>query len=60
MKRRRLVAKALLLVFALFALTAAATSLITAADIYEHFAQEGHSGMDFSAIIKLVRGRSEH
>jgi 3-hydroxyisobutyrate dehydrogenase len=31
-----------------------------AADIYEHFAQEGHSGMDFSAIIKLVRGRSEH
>src|SRR5271163_449034 len=31
-----------------------------AADIYEHFAQEGHSGMDFSAIIKLVRGHSEH
>ncbi len=31
-----------------------------AADIYGHFAQEGHSGMDFSAIIKLVRGRSEH
>ena len=31
-----------------------------AADIYEHFAREGHSGMDFSAIIKLVRGRSEH
>jgi 3-hydroxyisobutyrate dehydrogenase len=31
-----------------------------ATDIYEHFAQQGHSGMDFSAIIKLVRGRSEH
>ena len=31
-----------------------------AAEIYEHFAQEGHSGMDFSAIIQLVRGRSEH
>ena len=30
-----------------------------AADIYEHFAQEGHSGMDFSAIIKLVREQSE-
>ena len=29
-----------------------------AAQIYEHFAQEGHSGADFSAIIKLVRGRS--
>jgi 3-hydroxyisobutyrate dehydrogenase len=29
-----------------------------AADIYEHFAQEGHSGMDFSAIIKLVREQS--
>jgi 3-hydroxyisobutyrate dehydrogenase len=31
-----------------------------AAEIYEHFAEEGHSGMDFSAIIQLVRGRSEH
>jgi 3-hydroxyisobutyrate dehydrogenase len=31
-----------------------------AAEIYENFAQEGHSGMDFSAIIKLVRGHSEH
>ena len=31
-----------------------------AAEIYEHFAQEGHSGMDFSAIIQLVRARSEH
>src|SRR5271169_4132035 len=31
-----------------------------AAEIYEHFAQEGHSGMDFSAIIQLVRGRSEY
>jgi 3-hydroxyisobutyrate dehydrogenase len=30
-----------------------------AADIYQHFAQEGHSGMDFSAIIKLVREQSE-
>jgi 3-hydroxyisobutyrate dehydrogenase len=29
-----------------------------AAQIYEHFAQEGHSGSDFSAIIKLVRGQS--
>jgi 3-hydroxyisobutyrate dehydrogenase len=29
-----------------------------AADIYEHFAQQGHSGADFSAIIKLVRGQS--
>ena len=29
-----------------------------AADIYEHFAQEGHSGMDFSAVIKLVREQS--
>jgi 3-hydroxyisobutyrate dehydrogenase len=27
-----------------------------AAEIYEHFAQEGHSGADFSAIIKRVRG----
>jgi 3-hydroxyisobutyrate dehydrogenase len=27
-----------------------------AADIYEHFAREGHSGADFSAIIKQVRG----
>jgi 3-hydroxyisobutyrate dehydrogenase len=31
-----------------------------AAEIYDHFAEEGHSGMDFSAIIQLVRGRSEH
>src|ERR1700722_2553727 len=29
-----------------------------AADIYEHFAEQGHSGADFSAIIKLVRGQS--
>jgi 3-hydroxyisobutyrate dehydrogenase len=29
-----------------------------AADIYEHFAEQGHSGMDFSAIIKRVRGQS--
>jgi 3-hydroxyisobutyrate dehydrogenase len=29
-----------------------------AAQIYEHFAQEGHSGSDFSAIIKLVREQS--
>src|ERR1700675_987550 len=29
-----------------------------AADIYEHFAERGHSGADFSAIIKLVRGQS--
>ena len=29
-----------------------------AAEIYEQFAQEGHSGADFSAIIKHVRGRS--
>jgi 3-hydroxyisobutyrate dehydrogenase len=29
-----------------------------ATEIYEHFAQEGHSGADFSAIIKRVRGRS--
>jgi 3-hydroxyisobutyrate dehydrogenase len=28
-----------------------------AADIYEHFAREGHSGADFSAIVKQVRGR---
>jgi 3-hydroxyisobutyrate dehydrogenase len=27
-----------------------------AADIYERFAQEGHSGADFSAIVKRVRG----
>jgi 3-hydroxyisobutyrate dehydrogenase len=30
-----------------------------AAEIYEHFAQEGHSAADFSAIINLVRGSSE-
>jgi len=30
-----------------------------AADIYEHFAQEGHSGFDFSAIINLVREQSK-
>jgi 3-hydroxyisobutyrate dehydrogenase len=29
-----------------------------AAEIYEQFAQEGHSGADFSAIIKLVREQS--
>jgi 3-hydroxyisobutyrate dehydrogenase len=29
-----------------------------AAEIYEHFAHEGHSGDDFSAIINLVRERS--
>jgi 3-hydroxyisobutyrate dehydrogenase len=29
-----------------------------AEDIYEHFAHEGHSGLDFSAIIKLVREQS--
>jgi len=29
-----------------------------AAEIYERFAQEGNSGADFSAIIKLVRGQS--
>ena len=29
-----------------------------AAEIYERFAEEGHSGLDFSAIIKLVRGYS--
>jgi 3-hydroxyisobutyrate dehydrogenase len=31
-----------------------------AAKIYEHFAQEGHSGADFSAIINLVREESRH
>ena len=30
-----------------------------AADIYEHFANEGHSGLDFSAIINLVREQSK-
>ncbi len=30
-----------------------------AAEIYEHFAQEGHSASDFSAIINLVRKQSE-
>ena len=30
-----------------------------AADIYERFADEGHSGDDFSAIINLVRGQTE-
>ncbi len=29
-----------------------------AAQIYEHFAQEGHSSLDFSAIIKRVRDHS--
>jgi 3-hydroxyisobutyrate dehydrogenase len=29
-----------------------------AAEIYEHFAREGHSGEDFSAIIKRVRQKS--
>ena len=27
-----------------------------ATEIYDHFAHEGHSGEDFSAIIKRVRG----
>jgi len=31
-----------------------------AAEIYEHFAQEGHGGADFSAIINFVRGHSKH
>jgi 3-hydroxyisobutyrate dehydrogenase len=31
-----------------------------AAQIYEHFAQEGHSAADFSAIINLVREESRH
>lgn len=30
-----------------------------AADIYERFAQEGHSGLDFSAIINRVREQSK-
>ena len=30
-----------------------------AAEIYEHMAAAGHSGEDFSAIVKLVRKRSE-
>jgi 3-hydroxyisobutyrate dehydrogenase len=30
-----------------------------AAEIYDRFAQEGHSGLDFSAIINLVRAQSE-
>jgi 3-hydroxyisobutyrate dehydrogenase len=30
-----------------------------AADIYEHFAHEGHSGLDFSAIINRVREQSK-
>ena len=29
-----------------------------AAEIYQHFADEGHSGLDFSAIINLVREQS--
>ena len=29
-----------------------------AAEIYEHFGQQGHSGADFSAIINFVRERS--
>jgi 3-hydroxyisobutyrate dehydrogenase len=37
----------------------ASTSLgAQAAQIYENFASHGHSGADFSAIIKLVRERS--
>jgi 3-hydroxyisobutyrate dehydrogenase len=32
---------------------------VHAADIYEHFANEGHSGDDFSAIINLVREQSK-
>jgi 3-hydroxyisobutyrate dehydrogenase len=31
-----------------------------AAEIYEHFAQEGHSGADFSGIINFVREHSKH
>ena len=30
-----------------------------AAEIYQHFADEGHSGLDFSAIINLVREQSK-
>jgi 3-hydroxyisobutyrate dehydrogenase len=30
-----------------------------AAQIYQHFAEEGHSGLDFSAIINLVREQSK-
>ena len=30
-----------------------------AAEIYQHFADEGHSGLDFSAIINLVREHSK-
>jgi 3-hydroxyisobutyrate dehydrogenase len=29
-----------------------------AAEIYQHFAEQGHSGADFSAIIRHVRGQS--
>jgi 3-hydroxyisobutyrate dehydrogenase len=37
----------------------AATALGThAAQIYEKFAQDGHSASDFSAIINMVRGES--
>ena len=32
---------------------------VQAADIYEHFAHEGHSGLDFSAIINRVRAQSK-
>src|ERR1700678_1963252 len=31
-----------------------------AAEIYEHFSQQGHSGDDFSAIINLVREQTKH
>jgi 3-hydroxyisobutyrate dehydrogenase len=30
-----------------------------AAEIYEEFAQQGHSGMDFSGIINFIRARSD-
>jgi 3-hydroxyisobutyrate dehydrogenase len=30
-----------------------------AAEIYQHFADQGHSGLDFSAIINLVRDQSK-
>src|SRR5580658_7187007 len=39
----------------------AATALgAHAAEIYEEFAQQGHSAADFSAIVNLVRERSKH
>jgi 3-hydroxyisobutyrate dehydrogenase len=39
----------------------AATALgAHAAEIYEEFAQQGHSASDFSGIINLVREKSKH